>query len=223
MQAHSCKNIHTYIILLTKECIAHIKTLRSMHLDFRLHVVAEIFGDFVYDIFSGGCIFTFPPTTTRTKIDEKKDKLSELCSEANFRIGREFGKDDESLRQIFTILKKPNGIYKHTALDNRIFDLRDAVKLNSNQSVICVLVNVFVLKCKLNRKYKRIVVDPNDDSFRLSMFAFLNNMKNCLDATSEKLIDLEMKRVNSFDLVIRQKVERIVAENTLRINPSSLA
>jgi len=55
------------------------------------------------------------------------------------------------------------------------------------------------------------------------MFAFLNNMKNCLDATSEKLIDLEMKRVNSFDLVIRQKVERIVAENTLRINPSSLA
>ena len=162
------------------------------------------------------------PPLPEPELTKKKDKLLELCSEAKFRMGREFGKDDESLRQIIAILKKPNGIYKHTALDNRIYDIRDAVKLNSNQSVLCVLVNSFVLKCKLNRKYERIVADPGDDSFRLSMFAFLNNVKNWLDANSAKLIDLEVKRVDSFDLVIRQKVERIVAENTLRLNPPPL-
>jgi len=140
--------------------------------------------------------------------------------EVKFRTGRQFEKDDESLRQIIMILKKPNGIYKHTSLDNRIYDIREAIKLNTNSNVLCVLVNSFVLKCKLNRKYSRSAVDPKDDTFRASMFVFLVNVKNCLDTTAEKLIDLEMKRVDSFDLTIRQKVESIVAKNALRINPA---
>jgi hypothetical protein len=204
------------------ECTAHIKTLRSMHLDFRLNVMPEIFGDFIFDIFLGGGIFTFDPSSARTKIDEKRDNLLQLCSEASHRIGREFANDDERLRRIIMILKKPNGIYNHTKLDDRIYDIRDAVKLNSNQSVLCVLVNSFVLKCKTNRKYKRVVVDPNDDSFRLNMFVFLNNVKNCLNASAEKLIDLELKRVHSFDLTCIQAVERILEKNTVRMCPSSL-
>lgn len=214
--------IEPYVYSIYKLSPAHtacIVALRNTHVSFSKHVFSETICDIVVDIFCGGGILTHADDGRRDLIVESTMPIAQAELEVNHRLGatRVF-ENERQLRHALALLKKSNGVYKHTDLDERIYKIRDIITENRGQIVLCTLINSLVRKCKLNRVYARVPLAADNMSFRDDVMAFLENIDTCLDGIVANLIDSELASFKVQDARLARRIDEFLVQNTAPAN-----
>jgi hypothetical protein len=215
-------DIEPYVYSHFTLCPSHtacIIALRKTHKSFSKHVFSETICDIVVDIFCGGNIFTHADAGLRDMIVDSETSPADAQKEVIHRLGatRVF-ENDRQVRHALALLKKSNGIYNNTELDERIYNIRNMVTNRRGHVVMCTLVNSFVRKCKVNRVYARVSLDDNNLVFRNEVMAFLENIDACLDGIVASVIDAELARFKVQDELLKSNIQDFIARNTASAN-----
>jgi len=214
--------IEPYVYSHFTRCPSHtacIIALRKTHKSFSKHVFSETICDVIVDIFCGGNIFTHADAGLRDMIVDSETTPADAQKELMHRLGatRVF-ENDRQVRHALALLKKSNGIYNNTALDERIYKIRNMVTSRKGHVVMCTLVNNFVRKCKVNRVYARVSLDDDNLLFRNEVMAFLENIDACLDGIVASVIDAELAGFKVQDELLKTNIQDFIARNTASAN-----
>jgi len=144
--------------------------------------------------------------------------MDNVRQEVHYRLGRNLDNQDEaSLRQAMYILTQQTGIYKMSAMDSCIYNLRymtdelkpeDVRKLSKMQ----VLVRKFAVT-SLKKKFRRVGIVESSVKYKKSVFVFLKCFEELMDLEILQMIQTQKHENLGKDAKLLHKINQLLTVN----------